>query len=158
MKDYRDCAWALRPLDLVREHGRLTLIVEYTGGQPLNQMIAASKFRADLNYRLNVFPISVPALRELWTDIPLLVQLLLELCAKRINRAVKVVPTKSMEVFFSTLGQAMSVNYRTSWSERSYSRPAKSSGQRWLIYGSHDRLPRPLTWTKAKVRQRSKTR
>src|SRR5258707_10812467 len=39
LKDHLDAAWALRPLDLVREHGRTILVVEYTGGEPLDRVI-----------------------------------------------------------------------------------------------------------------------
>ena len=39
LKDYLDCAWALRPVELVRERGRTMLVVEYTGGEPLDRLI-----------------------------------------------------------------------------------------------------------------------
>ena len=39
LKDYLDCAWALRPVELVRELGRTMLVVEYTGGEPLDRLI-----------------------------------------------------------------------------------------------------------------------
>jgi serine/threonine protein kinase len=38
LKDYLDCAWALRPLEFVRERGRTMLVVEYTGGEPLDRL------------------------------------------------------------------------------------------------------------------------
>src|ERR1700733_5450700 len=39
LKDYLDAAWALRPLELLRDPGRTMLVVEYTGGEPLNRLI-----------------------------------------------------------------------------------------------------------------------
>lgn len=39
LKDHLDSAWALRPLELVHEHGRTMLVVEYTAGEPLDQLI-----------------------------------------------------------------------------------------------------------------------
>ena len=39
LKDYLDGAWALRPVELVRERGRTMLVVEYTGGEPLDRVI-----------------------------------------------------------------------------------------------------------------------
>ncbi|MHB8817126.1 MAG: ATP-binding protein, partial [Steroidobacteraceae bacterium] len=39
LKDYLDGAWALRPVELVRERGRTMLVVEYTAGEPLDRLI-----------------------------------------------------------------------------------------------------------------------
>jgi hypothetical protein len=39
LKDYLDGAWALRPVELVRERGRTMLVVEYSGGEPLDRLI-----------------------------------------------------------------------------------------------------------------------
>src|ERR1700732_1020097 len=39
LKDCLDSAWALRPVDLVHERGRTMLVVEYTGGEPLDRLI-----------------------------------------------------------------------------------------------------------------------
>lgn len=42
LKDFLDAAWALRPMELVRERGRTMLVVDYSGGEPLNHLIRQS--------------------------------------------------------------------------------------------------------------------
>jgi len=63
----------------------------------LLQMVATRDFRADLYYRLNVFPLCVPALRERPEDIPLLVRYFAGLHAKRMNKPVKEIPIEAMD-------------------------------------------------------------
>jgi formate hydrogenlyase transcriptional activator len=67
----------------------------------LPQMITTREFRADLYYRLNIFPMHVPALRERPEDISLLVHHFVELYAERTNRRVTDVPVEAMETFFN---------------------------------------------------------
>jgi formate hydrogenlyase transcriptional activator len=63
----------------------------------LSQMIAQREFREDLFYRLNVFPIVLPPLRERREDIPLLVRYFTQKYARRMNRRIETIPSEAME-------------------------------------------------------------
>jgi formate hydrogenlyase transcriptional activator len=65
--------------------------------QDLLQMVQERRFRADLYYRLNVFPIAVPPLRERREDIPLLVRHFVRKFAGRMNKPDPHVPEVVME-------------------------------------------------------------
>jgi len=62
----------------------------------LSAAVAEGKFRRDLYYRLNVFPISVPSLRERAADIPLLVSFFLQRFAKKFGKPVKKVSEETI--------------------------------------------------------------
>src|SRR3984957_10201645 len=65
--------------------------------QDLWKMVQERKFRADLYYRLNVFPITLPPLREREDDIPLLIEHFVQKFAKRQNKVIHRVPDSAME-------------------------------------------------------------
>ena len=62
----------------------------------LRDMIREGKFRDDLFYRLNVFPIHVPALRERKEDIPLLVQCFVSMFARTMGKTIRTIPESVM--------------------------------------------------------------
>jgi formate hydrogenlyase transcriptional activator len=65
----------------------------------LDRMVALGQFRSDLYYRLNVFPVQLPALRERREDIPSLIKHFVEIFSRRMGKPVHAIPPETMAAF-----------------------------------------------------------
>jgi formate hydrogenlyase transcriptional activator len=91
---------ALQEKEIERLGGRRTIPVDVrliaATNRDLTKMVKAGEFRSDLYYRLRVFPITIPPLRERSSDIALLVNYFLNKHAKRMNKHIATISQETM--------------------------------------------------------------
>ena len=92
---------AIQEQELERVGGNRTIHVDIriiaATNRNLKQMVEEGKFRSDLYYRLHVFPLNVPPLRERRGDIPLLTRYFVQKHAQRMGRNIETIPTSALE-------------------------------------------------------------
>ncbi|HEV1993620.1 MAG TPA: sigma 54-interacting transcriptional regulator [Candidatus Acidoferrum sp.] len=76
---------------------RVDVRVVAATNQDLSKRVAERAFRSDLYYRLNVFPIQIPALRERAEDLPLLVRYFVQRFSRQLNKGVEYIPADAMD-------------------------------------------------------------
>jgi formate hydrogenlyase transcriptional activator len=97
----------------------------------LSEMVACKVFRSDLYYRVNVFPIELPPLRERRKDIPELISHFVKDFARRIGKTILHIPQETMGAFISY-----------SWPGNV--RELQNLLERAVIRSNNDVLPNPL--------------
>jgi formate hydrogenlyase transcriptional activator len=97
----------------------------------LSGMVARNEFRSDLYYRLNVFPVRLPPLRNRKDDIPELVSHFVRILAQRMGKQIHQIPPETMEAF-------------TSYSWPGNVRELQNLVERAVILSSDGVLPNPL--------------
>ena len=105
----------------------------------LTEMVSRGEFRSDLYYRLNVFPILLPPLRERREDIPALVTHFVEILGRRMGREIEHIPPETMSAL-------------SSYQWPGNIRELQNLIERAVILSNHGVLPNPLPTTETERR------
>jgi formate hydrogenlyase transcriptional activator len=97
----------------------------------LMEMVSQKEFRSDLYYRLNVFPVALPPLRQRRRDIQLLVWHFVEILTRRMNKRIDQIPKETLDAF-------------TSYSWPGNVRELRNLVERAVILSDNGVLPNPL--------------
>ena len=97
----------------------------------LHRAVEEKEFRSDLFYRLHVFPLHVPALRERREDVPLLIDHFVEKCAARLHKRIEIIPEGAVEAMMN-------------WSWPGNIRELENFIERSVILSEGNRLSPPL--------------
>lgn len=97
----------------------------------LTEMVKRTEFRNDLYYRLNVFPVTLPALRERSEDVPLLVAHFVEVFSRRMGKRIRDIPQSTMDAL-------------TAYSWPGNVRELQNLVERAVIRSNDGLLPNPL--------------
>ncbi len=108
----------------------------------LLEMVRTGEFREDLYYRLNVFPIHVPPLRERREDIPLLVHHFISQLSRKMRRSIRIIPREAMEAMMN-------------WSWPGNVRELQNFIERSVILSRDETLAAPISELKRSAPQKS---
>src|SRR6202047_3531728 len=97
----------------------------------LTKMVKRGEFRIDLYYRLNVFPVALPPLRERCEDIPVLVAHFVDIYSRRMGRQIEHIPAETMSAL-------------SSYEWPGNIRELQNMIERAVILSDHGVLPNPL--------------